>query len=488
MVPLLSRSINTDGIIIECNQYYVEKMGYSTINEVIGTHVNDHTPPEARDAFAKVFEDWKKAHNKKTTRLAIMTSKGKAVDTIAYVRNHVDGQGKVIGMSTSMLDCDELTKFQNIIMIRKFESLYENSPDLYRTVNYNGTIVDCNRAYLEKLGYDKKEDVIGVNLLEHTSEKSTEALSANMANWRSTGATKTTEIWMRRKDGTEFLSRLTPTNIYDDEGSLIGRNVVIRDITKLYETEQTLSEHEKVEKMKDEFLSVITHELKSPLTPIIGFTQALGRPKMLGDLNEKQSDAVSAILANATRLRKLIGDMLDAHKLELQKMRFDLREMSVNDLMAHIDRSLQLTAQEKGVTIHCNVKEKEEIKIISDRDRVEQVITNLTYNAIDFIPKDTGKITITAEKTNFDEVMFSVVDNGIGIPTEKQKNLFKKFYQANTSHTRKHGGTGLGLSICKGLVECLGGKIGVDSTVGKGSNFYFVLPVKNIGYNENSAN
>ena len=186
----------------------------------------------------------------------------------------------------------------------------------------------------------------------------------------------------------------------------------------------------------------------------------------------------NTILSNATMLKKLIGDLLDAHKLELGKMRFALKDMSVNDLMAVTDKSFQLTAQEKGVTIQCMCTVgKEEIRMVSDNDRVKQVITNLTYNAIDFVPKDTGRITITAERKDSD-VVFSVKDNGIGIPPEKQKQLFAKFYQADTSHSRKHGGTGLGLSICKGIVESLGGEINVESAEGEGSNFYFVLPME----------
>ncbi|MCY4491853.1 MAG: PAS domain-containing sensor histidine kinase [Thaumarchaeota archaeon] len=483
MVPELRRTINMDGIIIDCNEYYADKIGQS-IDEIIGLHADEHTPPDDREKFHEEFEYWKKTKTGKKILINIMAKDGTIMEMISSIKSHIGEDGELTGRTAIMMDLNELKEFQKIVMLRKFESLYENSPDLYRTVNYNGTIVDCNKAYLRELGYDSKEDVVGMNLLEHTSEKSIDIMRINMANWRNTGAGKTSEIWMKRRDGTEFPSILTPTNIHDKDGNLIGRNVVIKDATSMYETKQMLSEQKKIDRMKEEFLSVVTHELKSPLTPIIGFAQALTRPKMLGELNEKQNDAVITILSNATRLRKLIGDMLDAHKLELKKMRFDLKEMSVNDLMSHIDKSFQLTAKEKGVSIHCNVKGNDEIMITSDRDRVEQVITNLTYNAIDFIPKDTGTVTVTAEYVG-SEVQFSVVDNGIGIPPEKQKELFKKFYQANTSHDRKHGGTGLGLSICKGIVEGLGGKIGVESTENVGSNFYFILPVKR-GDNESS--
>jgi len=344
--------------------------------------------------------------------------------------------------------------------------------------------INAPSSYENKLGYTKKE-IIGINLLEHTSSKSISNMRVNMANWRNTGKGKTTEIWMKKKNGIEFPATLTPTNLYDDEGALIGRNVVIKDMTELHNTKQVLNEREKIDKLKEEFLSIVTHELKSPLTPIIGFSQALSKPKMLGELNEKQLDAVNTILVNATRLRKLIGDLLDAHKLELGKMHFDHKKIDVNDLLDSINLSFNYIAKEKNITIESHIDKNTSI-ITSDRDRIEQVITNLIYNAMDFIPKNTGKIKISAQKID-SFVRFTVKDNGVGIPKEKQKELFSKFYQADTSKIRKHGGTGLGLSICKGIVENLGGKINMDSIENMGSKFYFTIPINRSEIsNENS--
>lgn len=476
MVHEMRRVTNMDGIIIECNEAYAEQLGYAP-DEVIGMTIDEHTPQARKTEMQKVFNEWKDTYASKTLRTWIITKEGKEVETVSAISNSTNSSGAVVAMTESMMDYVELKTFQKYVMIRKFESLYENSPDLYRTVNYNGTIVDCNKTYVKELGYDDKDKVIGTNLLEHTADRSVDIMRINMAKWRKSGYGKTTEIWMKRHDGEEFPAQLTPTNIYDDEGYLIGRNVVIKDASKLYETTMMLNEKEKIEKMKEEFLSMITHELKSPLTPIIGFAQALARPKLLGEMNEKQTEAVNTILANATSLKKLIGDMLDAHKLELEKIKFVIKEMSVNNLIDVIEKSFQITGQKKGITIQCTVKGSKEIKIISDFDRIRQVITNLVNNAVDFVPKDTGRIAITVERRDAD-VLFSVRDNGIGIPLEKQKELFTKFYQTDTSHGREHGGTGLGLSICKGIVENLGGSISVESAEGKGSVFYFTLPME----------
>ncbi len=476
-LPKFFRLVDTQGIIIKCNKAYAKKIN-CTIEQATGVHFDEHTSPAARAKMRKEFEEWRQTKKPTMTTTQILSKNGRVTDMIMSVSNHTDDAGNITAMATILMSTQEMKKLQDLVKIRKYESLYENSPDLYRTVNYNGTIIDCNKTYLKTLGYDSKDEVLGRNLLDHTSDKSKETLSRHMAEWRSTGKNKTSEIWMRRKDGTDFPVIFSPTNIYDDYGNLIGRNVVIHDSTELHDTKDMLDEYEKIDRMKEEFLSVVTHELKSPLTPIIGFAQALVRPNLLGDLNDKQSDAVNTILSNAHRLRKLIVDMLDAHKLELEKMRFELGEISVNDLLENIDKSFQITSKEKGITIQCGTKDNKEINIVSDKDRLVQVITNLIYNAIDFVPKDSGKIIVSAENTG-QKVTFSVIDNGIGISPQKQQKLFTKFYQADTSHVRQHGGTGLGLAICKGILDNLGGEIGVESTEGKGSKFYFILPMDN---------
>ena len=241
--------------------------------------------------------------------------------------------------------------------------------------------------------------------------------------------------------------------------------------------ETQLKEIKGVDKQKDEFVAMISHELKTPMTPIKIFSSALMRPKMLGELNEKQKEAANAIHFNALRLERIVVDLLDAQKLELGKMKFEKKEMKVEELMAQITTNLKSQTEEKGGQLINHTTEK--ITIQSDNPRLAQVLTNLVNNAIDFIPEKDGKIEINAQKKD-GEVQFSVKDNGSGMTLETQKKLFQKFYKADTSITRKHGGTGLGLAICKGIVEALGGKIWVESEEGKGANFYFTTQIDDL--------
>lgn len=228
-----------------------------------------------------------------------------------------------------------------------------------------------------------------------------------------------------------------------------------------------------METQKEEFSSMITHELKTPLTPIIGWCQTLQNPKILGAINEKQSKAVDTILRNAKRLQMMIGDVLDAQKLDMDKMKFDYKDISVNEFLEYLHSNLQHVMKPKQIEYINNTKG--ELTMQSDKNRLEQVFNNLIFNAVDFVPEENGRIELSAED-NGDFILFHVKDNGTGIAKEKQKDLFKKFYQVNTSHARKHGGTGLGLSVSKGIIEGLGGKISVESDEGKGADFQFTVP------------
>jgi len=229
----------------------------------------------------------------------------------------------------------------------------------------------------------------------------------------------------------------------------------------------------KLEKQKEEFTSMITHELKTPLTPIIGWCQTLQNPKILGSLTDPQLKAINSIETNAKRLQLMVGDVLDAQKLDLDRMRFDYKDINVNEFMEYLHTNLQKAMESKQIEFINNTKG--ELKMKSDKNRLEQVFSNLILNSIDFVSVEGGRVEIGAEDKG-DSVFFYVKDNGIGIKKESQKNLFKKFYQVDTTHARKHGGTGLGLSVSKGIVEALGGKIGVESEEGKGSNFHFTIP------------
>ncbi len=227
-----------------------------------------------------------------------------------------------------------------------------------------------------------------------------------------------------------------------------------------------------LEDKKEELLAIITHELKTPLASILGHSQVLQKPKMIGELNPKQTKAINIINKNVSHLKQMITEILDYQKLDLEKMRFVYTFTDISKLIEKIEASNKKLFQEKKIDFRILIQGK--IFAKTDRDKVEQVLTHLILNAVDFSPKR-GKIEVGAYSKD-DEFVIYVKDNGIGIASEKQTELFKKDSNPHRTITRVHGGTGLGLVICKGIVNALGGKIWVESESGKGATFFFTLP------------
>ena len=236
-------------------------------------------------------------------------------------------------------------------------------------------------------------------------------------------------------------------------------------------TNQLAAELKQSTKQKQEFLAMITHELKTPLTPIQGFCEMLKDPDM-GELNEDQKEAVDEIYNNSEELLHLIGNVLTAQKIEINQLKFNIQEIGVDEFIEGRYRSLLPLMVEKGIKF-VNSTEKG-LVANGDNKKLNEVFANLVENSIDFVPDKNGRIEIGAKSRNKD-VLFYVKDNGKGIPKDKIKNMFKKFYQIDSSYTRKHGGSGLGLSICKGYIEGLGGKMWVESEPNVETTFYFTL-------------
>jgi signal transduction histidine kinase len=245
---------------------------------------------------------------------------------------------------------------------------------------------------------------------------------------------------------------------------------------KLIVAQQRIEMDKIAKKQKEEFISMITHELKTPLTPILGFCQALLDYDIPGQLTTKQIDALEIISKNAVRLQSIIGDLLDSHRLDFGKIKFNFSEVDVSELTKSVIENFKKEIESKNIQVNVD---SQPIVIATDRQRVEQVLTNIIINSLEFVQRDTGKISVSVKKTN-DHVLFTVTDNGIGIPPSEIENIFNSFSQIETSLTRKHGGAGLGLAICRALVTKLGGKIWVESELGKGSSFYFTIAIKPI--------
>jgi signal transduction histidine kinase len=296
-----------------------------------------------------------------------------------------------------------------------------------------------------------------------------------------------------------------PFSSKDEIGELAKQFERMRNGIKKYTDELTMKEKtlrqlndELIanDRAKEEFISMVSHELRTPLVPIKLYSEMLLKPRIIGVLNKKQKKAVETINKNMLKQEQLVEDMLDVFKLDMGTLHLAKQEIEIFHLVSNIVSDLKSFTIEKQIEITYDISTPSIRTVFCDGRRIEQVFTNLIKNSIDFVPDKTGKIKVRAQEVQYGSsnnmhntfeyetnsnlgaktVMFSVEDNGIGISHQNADNLFKKFYQIDTSVTRKHGGTGLGLAICKGIVEAHGGKIWIDKNYTAGTAIRFTIP------------
>jgi PAS domain S-box-containing protein len=281
-----------------------------------------------------------------------------------------------------------------------------------------------------------------------------------------------------------FDLRISP--LRDWRRRLTGRLIVLRDITQRKEMEQALQEAksaaEAANRAKDEFISVVTHELRSPLSSVLGSVGLLESGEA-GPVNEEQRDFLRLIEANVQRMAALTSDLAEIARIESGQLQLEMQAVSLPEAIGEVVRSTHLQIKRKGQTLLLQVPD-DLPEVWADPMRLVQVITNLASNAHKFTPKG-GRIVVRAERAAnqwdpqgpAEVVHIAVEDNGVGIKAEEMDELFQKFSRVGDRNTQKIPGTGLGLNIAKNLVEMQGGRIWCESEYGRGSTFHFILPV-----------
>ena len=264
----------------------------------------------------------------------------------------------------------------------------------------------------------------------------------------------------RRKDGTTFPVIFSSTPIRLDSGETSGIVVTFTDIT----------ERRHVERIKDEFVSVVGHELRTPLTSIRG-SLGLMAGGVFGELDEHGKRMLDIAVSNTDRLVRLINDILDIDRIEAGRVTMHKVRCRSDELVAQAIESIRGQADTAGVRLLGNA---DPVVLRADPDRVLQTLTNLISNAVKFSPRG-EEVRITAHAVG-DAVLFSVGDRGRGVPPDRRDAIFERFGQVDASDSRERGGFGLGLPIARSIVEQHGGRIWVDSEPGHGSTFWFTLP------------
>ncbi|MFL6696707.1 MAG: PAS domain S-box protein [Vitreoscilla sp.] len=296
--------------------------------------------------------------------------------------------------------------------------------------------------------------------------------------------------WRVRKDGSTFWANVTITAVRDESGRLLGFAKLTRDMTesKRFEAIEMANQHreeildaernariaaQRATRVKDEFLATLSHELRTPLSSILGWTQIL--LKGIATSPADQRRAIEVIDRNARAQVQLIDDLLDLSRIMTGKLRLDLQQVSMLDVVQAAIDSAEPAASAKEIRLR-SMLDPSRMMINGDSSRLQQVVWNLLTNAIKFTPRG-GQVQVLLQRVN-SHIELSVSDTGIGIPDSFIGQVFDRFSQRDGSSTRAHGGLGLGLAICRQLVELHGGTIRASSPgEGQGSTFSVELPI-----------
>ncbi len=364
---------------------------------------------------------------------------------------------------------------------RRLSTVLNNTVDAIITINEDGLIESFNASAEKIFGYDALE-VIGKNIKMLMPEPFHSNHNNYMKNYLTTGNKRIIgvgrEVVGKSKDGTTFPIELSVSEVF-----LTNRRIftgIIRDITERKQYEEALQkakeEAEQANKAKSDFLASMSHEIRTPMNAIIGMADLL----LESELNAEQRKYVDISRNAGENLLGLINDILDLSKVEADLIVLENTQLDLNSILKTLCELMSVKAVAKGIRIGCTLLNDVPTDLIGDPHRLMQILINLVGNSIKFTEQ--GEIVIGVEKlssvntsqgSEIVELRFSVKDTGIGIPPEKASIIFDKFTQADSSTTRKYGGTGLGLAISKKLVELMGGKIWVESEIGKGSTFLF---------------
>ncbi|MBE9010106.1 PAS domain S-box protein [Pseudanabaenaceae cyanobacterium LEGE 13415] len=361
---------------------------------------------------------------------------------------------------------------------QRYQELFEFAPDAYLVTDLYGVIREANRAAVRLFNVTHRY-LIRKPLVSFIPEEQRQAFRSVLNQLPAIQRVQEWELMARGRNTEPFTAAITVETVLDRQGEPTVLRWLIRDITSRKRSEAQLQaiqvqnlELIETDRLKDQFMATISHELRTPMNAILGFSRLLGdRIAPLGD--DRANQMVSYVIRNSQHLLTLIEELLDFAKLKSRKLELRPTGFDLIQIARETTQDLRCLAEQKGLALELDYLQ-DVIPIVNDPARIRQILVNLISNAVKFT--DSGRVTVGMWEAPEGRILIAVQDTGIGIDPANQEDIFKEFWQVNQSRTRQVGGTGLGLAIVHALVELMQGTISIQSEVNQGTAIRVELP------------
>jgi two-component system, sensor histidine kinase and response regulator len=471
---------DTKGRFVFANQKFCASLGRS-LNEVLGKTDSDFFPPHLAEKYHRDDLRVMSTREPVDTIEANQTPQGDRIFVHVIKTPLYDASGNVVGIQGIFWDVTERKKTEEALAYERdlLRALLENIPDRIYFKDVKSRFLRVSSSMAKRLGLNEASEVVGKSDFDFYPKALADEFYADEQRIILTGQPLINKLErIVDRDGKETWASVTKVPLHNRSGNVTGIIGISRDVSKLKEAETAL-EHARdaaleTARIKSEFLANMSHEIRTPMNAITGMTDLL----LDTTLDEEQREFVDTIRGSTDTLLGIINDILDFSKIEAGKLTVETLDFDLRDVIEDTAEMLAQRAQAKRVELVYAIDDDVPTHLRGDPRRIGQVLSNLVSNAVKFTER--GEVVVRVarvrESENEVHVRVSVTDTGIGIPPKTLPLIFKAFTQADGSTTRKYGGTGLGLAISKQLVDMMKGKIGVESTAGKGSTFWFELP------------